>query len=184
MQKLLETIKGYRKFDTDSATLILVWKNRWLQMYEQAIGASLPLPEGKMTIEKTPMPPMLDVPPFVMDAPEDKPTPPSLETDEPDMDDDGNPVPKDEPEEEQKPELPVEDEVDTPKLSPFWQAELLFRKDNGKYFIYGVGGGASDYWNQKDGEFIPLDSEVEAIEWAVNRLGVEDVEEVFGKFYE
>lgn len=223
----MKQIIGNKKYDTDTAVLVTVWKNRWLLKYEQETGEEFDLPKGKI-IEEDPSCCCPDCPCHKEEEPDfdwtDKGDPDDPEqeedkggtdleeeddddfvflsgdvavpladdfdfdSDEPEQKDDEESE-EDDPEEdenqEDEPENPDEDAV-VIKLAPMWEAELLFRKDNGKYFIWGIGGGASNYWDKQDnGEFIPLDSEVEAYQWALDRkLPVEVIEEIFGKIYE
>ena len=68
--------------------------------------------------------------------------------------------------------------------------ETLYRKRNGKFFLYGHGGPASKYCvsvgtNEWSGgsDLIPL-TEDEAKEWGEEHMSVEEYEDVFGEVEE
>ncbi len=71
-----------------------------------------------------------------------------------------------------------------------WYEEDLYRKKTGEYFLYGEGGAYSRHGEggffgpRKASRGITALTDKEMQEWAVERLGVEEYESIFGEVSE
>lgn len=145
---------------------------------------NMPLPLLDSEDQDSPLEP--EVPPVKQEDDEDD----EEDEEQPDPDDPGENEP-DDPETEDPVEPSPDDELEEPepKLSPFWECQQLYRKNNGKYFVYAIGGSGTNYFEHNrdtnfTGRIYVLRDEEQAIDWALEHFPVDEVEELFGVFSE